>query len=48
MSPAKHDLNMSPAKHDFSNTNGTRSIVKAYESKDYLFLLFWIVIGGQI
>ena len=27
--------NTCPAKHDFSKTSGTRSIVKAYVSKDY-------------
>ena len=40
--------NSCPTKHDFSNTSVTRSIVKAYVSKDYLFLLFWTLIGGQI
>jgi hypothetical protein len=39
---------MGPAKHDFSNTSGTRSIVKAYVSKACLFLLFWTIIGGRI
>ena len=28
-------LNTCPTKHDFSKTSGTRSIVKAYVSKDY-------------
>ena len=37
--------NICPAKHVFSNTSGTRSIVKAYVSKVCLFLLFWTIIG---
>jgi hypothetical protein len=41
-------LIMWPTKHDFSNTSGTRSIVKAYASKVCLFLLFWTIIGGRI
>jgi len=32
----------------FSNTSGTRSIVKAYPSKDYLFLPFWTLFCGRI
>ena len=32
----------------FSNTSETRSIVKAYMSKDCLFLPFWTLFGGQI
>ena len=32
--------NVCPTKHVFSNTSGTMSIVKAYVSKDCLFLLF--------
>jgi hypothetical protein len=32
----------------FSNTSGTRSIVKAYVPKDCLFLLFWTLFGGRI
>ena len=40
--------NICPTKHDSSNTSGTMSIVKAYVLKFCLFLLFWIVIGGQI
>ena len=39
---------MCPTKHVFSNTSGTISIVKAYVSKDCLFLLFWIIIGGRM
>jgi len=41
-------LNTCPAKHDFSNTSGTRSIVKTYVSKYCLFLPFWTLFGGQI
>jgi hypothetical protein len=37
--------NTYPAKHDFSNTSGTRSIVKAYMSKDCLFLLFGLYLA---
>jgi hypothetical protein len=40
--------NVCPTNHVFSNTSGTRSIVKAYVSKDCLFLPFWTLIGGQI
>jgi hypothetical protein len=32
----------------FSNTSGIMSIVKAYISKDCLFLLFWTLFGGRI
>jgi hypothetical protein len=39
-------LNMSPVKQVFSNTSGTRSIVKAYLLKVCLFLLFWTIIGS--
>ena len=41
-------LNMIPEKHVFSNTSGTMSIVHAYVSKVYLFLLFWTIIGNRI
>ena len=40
--------NICLAKHVFCNTSRTMSIVKAYVSKDCLFLVFWIIIGGRM
>ena len=41
-------FDMSLAKQVLSNTSGTRLIVKAYVSKDCLFLPFWTLIGYRI
>jgi hypothetical protein len=39
--------NTCSVKHNFSKTSVTRSIVKAYMSKDCLFLLFWIYVAVE-